>query len=103
MTRPRSRRTPGTRCGSRGSPSSAATWPGFPEGGWEHLGFPPLYPILAKAVAVPLGGNTELALLLVGNAAHIVLLASLYRWSLLVLGDPADDPAARRATRFWCS
>jgi hypothetical protein len=71
-----------------------------PWGRWEHLGFPLLYPVLAKAVAIPLGGDTELALLLVANVAYLVLLAYLYRWSLLVLGDPQDHRAARRATRL---
>ncbi|MFD0578093.1 mannosyltransferase family protein [Dactylosporangium darangshiense] len=74
-----------------------------PWGGWEHFGFPLLYPVLAKAVAVPLGGNTELALLLVGNAAYVLLLAYLYRWSLLVLNDGDDEhdhESARRSTRF---
>jgi hypothetical protein len=81
-----------------------------PWGGWVHLGFPLLYPVLGKAVAVPLGGDTELALLLVANAAYVVLLAYVYRWSLLALGGPgnalggpgnADDhEAARRTTRF---
>ncbi|MFI5911778.1 mannosyltransferase family protein [Dactylosporangium sp. NPDC051541] len=71
-----------------------------PWGQWEHLGFPLLYPVLAKALAVPLGGDTELALLLIADAAYIVLLAYLYRWSLLVLGESADDEAARRTARL---
>ncbi|WP_433087273.1 hypothetical protein ACQP1P_15445 [Dactylosporangium sp. CA-052675] len=77
-----------------------------PWGHWEHLGFPLLYPALGEAVAVPLGGHTEAALLLVADAAYVVLLAYLYRWALLVLapagrpGDPPDHRAARRTTRF---
>ncbi|MEV4510247.1 hypothetical protein AB0K00_14935 [Dactylosporangium sp. NPDC049525] len=74
-----------------------------PWGGWTHTGFPLLFPVLAKAVAVPLGGDTELALLLISAAAYVVLLSYLYRWTLLVLGDsggPDDHATARRACRY---
>jgi hypothetical protein len=48
-------------------------------------------------VAVVLGGDTALALLVVSNVAYLVLLWYTYRWAELVLGDEA---AARRATRY---
>ncbi|MDG6105783.1 hypothetical protein Daura_18780 [Dactylosporangium aurantiacum] len=64
---------------------------------WEHFGFPLLYPMLGKAVAVPLGGDTALALLLIAEVAYLVLLSYLYRWALLLTGDPAT---AARTTRY---
>ena len=67
------------------------------EGRWTDFGFPLLYPMLAKVVAVPFGGDAALALLVIGNVAYIVLLSYAYRWALLVLG---DERSARRCTRY---
>jgi hypothetical protein len=64
---------------------------------WQYFSFPLLYPLLTRAVAIALGGNTFAALLVVSNVAYLALLSYAYRWAQLVLG---DDESARRYTRY---
>jgi hypothetical protein len=64
---------------------------------WQEFGLPLLYPMLGKVLAVPLGGDTALALLLIAEAAYLVLLAYLYRWAAHLTGDAAT---AARTTRY---
>ncbi|MEV4488633.1 hypothetical protein AB0K04_00780 [Micromonospora coxensis] len=66
-------------------------------GDWDDFGFPLLYPFLARLLAVPLGGNTALALLLIANVAFLLLLYYALRLGETVLG---DDASARRFTRY---
>ncbi|SCF41289.1 hypothetical protein GA0074696_5514 [Micromonospora purpureochromogenes] len=67
-------------------------------GEWKGgFGFPLLYPFLGRVVAVPLGGNTAMALLLISNVAFLLLLYYALRLGETLLG---DDAAARRFTRY---
>ncbi|HEY0697587.1 MAG TPA: hypothetical protein VGD43_07225, partial [Micromonospora sp.] len=64
---------------------------------WRDFGFPLLYPFLARPVAVVLGGNTALALLLTSNVAFLFLLYYAHRLGEQLLDDEAF---ARRFTRY---
>lgn len=60
----------------------------------EALRFFPLVPMLAQVLAVPLGGNTDLALLVVANASALAAGALLHR---LVIFETHDRPLATRS------
>jgi hypothetical protein len=64
---------------------------------WRDFGFPLLYPFLARPVAVPLGGNTSMALLLISNVAFLFQLYYAHRLGAELLG---DEGSARRFTRY---
>ncbi|MEU5942416.1 hypothetical protein ABZ807_25285 [Micromonospora sp. NPDC047548] len=66
-------------------------------GTWHEFGFPLFYPFLGRALAVPLGGDTALALLLISNVAFVLLLYYALRLGETLLG---DDASARRFTRY---
>lgn len=67
-------------------------------GEWKGgFGFPLLYPLLGRVVAVPLGGNTAMALLLISNVAYLLLLYYALRLGETLLG---DDATARRFARY---
>ncbi|WP_243706050.1 hypothetical protein [Micromonospora sp. KC721] len=66
-------------------------------GPWDDFAFPLLYPFLARPVAVLLGGDTALALLLIANVAFLLLLYYALRLGEILLG---DDRSARRFTRY---
>ncbi|MGC5020392.1 hypothetical protein [Micromonospora sp. DT47] len=66
-------------------------------GRWNDFAFPLLYPFLARPVAVVLGGDTALALLLISNVAFLLLLYYALRLGETLLG---DDVSARRFTRY---
>ncbi|MEO3777516.1 hypothetical protein ABGB16_11855 [Micromonospora sp. B11E3] len=55
---------------------------------WQDFGFPLLYPFLGRALAPLLGGHTALALLLVANAAFLLLLYYAHRLGGQLLGAP---------------
>jgi hypothetical protein len=59
--------------------------------------FPPLYPLLGKAVLPVVAGHAAWALLLVSNAAFLLLLYYGYRLAEKLWGDEAD---ARRFARY---
>jgi hypothetical protein len=63
----------------------------------NELAFPPLYPLLGRLGALVSGGHTAMALLVVSNAAFLVMLNYAYRLGEQVLG---DEDAARRFTRY---
>lgn len=67
------------------------------DGPWRFFAFPLLYPFLGRAVAVVLGGDTALALLLISNVALLFLLYNAHRLGELLLG---DDASARRFTKY---
>ena len=60
----------------------------------EAVRFFPLVPLLARALAVPLGGNTGVALVLLTNAAALLAGMLLYR---LARAETEDRPLAARA------
>jgi hypothetical protein len=60
----------------------------------EAVRFFPLVPLLARALAVPLGGNTGVALVLLANAAALAAGVLLYR---LARAETGDRPLAARA------
>ncbi|MCA1824016.1 MAG: mannosyltransferase family protein [Mycobacteriales bacterium] len=60
----------------------------------EGLRFFPLFPLLARVLAVPLGGRTDLAVILLANACALLLGALVHR---LVSRETGDAPLARRA------
>ena len=64
---------------------------------WRDFGFPLLYPFLARPVAVVLGGNTPMALLLISNVAFLFQLYYGHRLGKELLG---DHPSARRFIRY---
>ncbi|SCL25794.1 hypothetical protein [Micromonospora inyonensis] len=64
---------------------------------WRDFGFPLLYPFLARPVALVLGGNTAMALLLISNVAFLFQLYYAHRLGGRLLG---DDASARRFTRY---
>ncbi|MEH0843089.1 hypothetical protein V6U81_11950 [Micromonospora sp. CPCC 205711] len=66
-------------------------------GPWNDFGFPLLYPFLARPVAVLLGGDTAMALLLISNVAFLLTLYYALALGGTLLG---DDAAARRFTRY---
>ncbi|MFG1953885.1 hypothetical protein [Micromonospora sp. NPDC048830] len=57
---------------------------------WQDFGFPLLYPFLGRALAPLLGGHTALALLLVANAAFLLLLYYAHRLGEQLLGVPGS-------------
>lgn len=59
--------------------------------------FPPLYPLLGKAVAPVVGGDARIALLLISNVALLLLLYYAYRLGERLWGDTGD---ARRLARY---
>ena len=63
----------------------------------ESIRFFPLYPMLAKLVRVPLGGNTDLALLVIAKVAVVVAAVGIHR---LVTHEGGADRLARRT--IWC-
>jgi hypothetical protein len=63
----------------------------------EAIRFFPLYPLLGRAVSLPLLGNVDLALLLVSNGLALVLGALIYR---LAQEEGLSVAAARRAAWF---
>jgi hypothetical protein len=63
----------------------------------ESIRFFPLYPMLAKVVRVPLGGNTDLALLVIAKVAVVFAAVGIYRLVTLEGGSAA---LARRS--IWC-
>jgi hypothetical protein len=66
-------------------------------GHWQGFSFPLLYPFLARPVAVVLGGNTAMALLLISNIAFLLQLYYAHRLAGRLLGNEA---LARRFTRY---
>jgi Gpi18-like mannosyltransferase len=69
--------------------------PGFD---WDlQFGFPPLYPLLGRALAALLGGHTFLSLFIVSNVSFLLALYYGYRLVEKVSGDEAS---ARRFTRY---
>lgn len=66
-------------------------------GRWESFGFPLLYPFLARPVAVVLGGNTAMALLLISNIAFLFQLYYAHGLGESLLG---DEDTARRFTKY---
>ena len=67
---------------------------GYDAAGHDGLRFFPLYPMLARALAWPMGGRVGLALVLVANVAAYACLVLFRR---LVLEEHGDDDLARRA------
>lgn len=63
----------------------------------ESIRFFPLYPILARLLRYPLGGNTDLALLVIAKLAAVCAAVGLYR---LVRDEGGSDRTARRT--LWC-
>ena len=69
--------------------------PGFD---WDlQFGFPPLYSLMGRLLAIPLGGNTFLALLLISNVSFVLSLYFGYRLAERILG---DEDSARRFTKY---
>ncbi len=66
-------------------------------GDWTGFAFPLLYPFLGKALAVVLGGNTAIALLVISNIAFLGMLYYAYRLGERLLGDAGG---ARRFTTY---
>lgn len=71
-------------------------------GGYDHLGkeslrFFPLFPMLGKALSWVLGGNTQLALLVLANVGALGAGLLLHR---LVLDEKGDPAAANRAVWY---
>lgn len=67
------------------------------DGPWRDFGFPLLYPFLARPVAVVLGGDTALALLLISNIAFLFQLYYAQGLAATLLGNEAS---ARRFTKY---
>ncbi|MFF5074261.1 hypothetical protein ACFY2R_24415 [Micromonospora olivasterospora] len=63
---------------------------------WQEFGFPLLYPFLGRALAPLLAGHTAMALLLVANAAFLLMLYYAHRLGEQLLG----DPGTRRFVRY---
>ena len=64
----------------------------------EAIRFFPLYPLLGRIVAVPLGGNTDLALFVVAKVSLVVAVWGLHR---LVVDEGYPRGAADRSVWFW--
>lgn len=63
---------------------------------WPDVGFPLLYPFLARAVAPTFGGHTAWALLLVSNVALVFQLYYAYRLGGRLSATDRDDPVGGR-------
>ena len=70
---------------------------GYASASPESIRFFPLYPMFARLVRIPLGGNTDLALLLIAKVALVLAAVGIYR---LVILEGGSDRLARRA--IWC-
>ncbi len=64
----------------------------------ESIRFFPLYPMAGRIVAIPLGGNTDLGLLLVAKIAVIVAAWGIHR---LVVFEGFAETAADRSVWVW--
>lgn len=71
---------------------------GYTVANGEAIRFFPLYPMLGKLVALPLGGNTDLALLVIAKVAVVVAAWGIHR---LVVDEGNPLGAADRAVWFW--
>jgi len=70
---------------------------GYQAGPRAGVRFFPLFPLLGRLLAFPLGGHTALALVLVANVGSIVAAIALRR---LVIAEKGDTALADRAV--WC-
>ncbi len=71
---------------------------GYLGAGGESIRFFPLYPLLGRGLSYPLGGNTDLALLVIAKISVLVAAWGIYR---LVVDERSSKRAAARAVWFW--